>query len=243
MPALGIALGLWAGIWLLNLVILKFKVRIWTPCGYSLRKVVIASIVASTLIIPHLYGFQRQHGDWRWPSYGYARWNANIEFPERLGTAGFPTKKEFQQSPYAGPRISYAQYLFGLHTPVEVVTFQLLGWFKLLFFQALSSSDYYKAIIQHLINFQLLKVLRFVSFTTILAAAIGVMFAFSWFRMLIDQQMWWAPLMVLWATLYAAFLYHLKLVEPLRHTVHIYPLFIMITLMGIAIQLKSDRKT
>jgi hypothetical protein len=63
----------------------------------------------------------------------YARWLANNEkfiageplpHPEL-----FPTTEEFKTcGPYCGPRLTYFQYLFVLHTPQQVVTYSLEGY-------------------------------------------------------------------------------------------------------------------
>jgi hypothetical protein len=203
------------------------------PKGYTLPKVVLAMSLSLALFIPHLYGLQKRHGDWRWPSYGYARWNANVEFPERLGTPGFPTQEEFNKSPYAGPRISYGEYLFGLHTPFQLVKYQILGWIELTAYQVLSFSP------------QSLKRLMFAvsigSFSGILMSIgpapalgflLGIVSLVAWFRLLLDKRLWWMPLMLLWGTYYVAFLYHVRLVEPLRHTMHTYPLLVLIMTWG-----------
>ncbi len=89
-------------------------------------------------VAPHMALYQQP------PEYGlihdpfldtdsYARWNANVE-KFRLGRPLphpelFPTRAEYERfGPYFGPRLTSAQYLFELHTPVELVTFSLAGF-------------------------------------------------------------------------------------------------------------------
>jgi hypothetical protein len=63
----------------------------------------------------------------------YARWNANTEKFE-LGRPMphpelFPTRAEYDKyGPYFGPKITYTQYLFELHSPSELVGFSLAGY-------------------------------------------------------------------------------------------------------------------
>ncbi len=235
-PALSIAFGTWLGLWLLSLFVKKASIRPWIPRGITFPKVLLALGVSLALFIPHLYGLQKRHGDWRWPSYGYARWNANVEFPDRLGTPGFPTVEEFKKSPYAGPRITYGEYLYGLHTPFQLVKYQALGWMELTAYQLLSLSP------QSLKRLKRATEISNRSFSGIIMSfgpalalgfLLGIIALVAWFRLLVDKRLWWIPLMLLWGTYYVAFLYHVRLVEPLRHTMHTYPLLALIMTWGV----------
>jgi len=185
------------------------------------------------LFVPHLIGMQVRHGDWRWPGYGYARWNANMEFPERLNTPGFPTTEEFESSPYAGPRITYREYMFGLHTAWQVIRYQILGWIEMLGYQSLSSSRLIEPLMIHLVNKNFNGLFHVTGFSIFLSVIVGAVACFSFFRGLADKELWWAPWMLLWGTFYVAFLYHIRLVEPFRHTAHIYPLLVLVCIAGI----------
>jgi hypothetical protein len=234
-PALGIVFGTWLVLWLVSLVANRASLGLIIPKGYSLPKVLLAMSISLALFIPHLYGLQKRHGDWRWPSYGYARWNANVEFPERLGTPGFPTVEEFNKSPYAGPRISYGEYLFGLHTPSQLVKYQILGWVELTAYQILSFCAQSLKRLMFSISggtFSFLGILTSIGPALVLGFLLGIVSLVAWFRLLLDKRYWWMPLMLLWGTYYVAFLYHVRLVEPLRHTMHTYPLLVLITTWG-----------
>jgi hypothetical protein len=232
-PALGVVFGTWLVLWFMNFVEKRASIRLIIPKGYSLPKVLLAMAVSLALFIPHLYGLQKQHGDWRWPSYGYARWNANVEFPERLGTPGFPTVEEFKKSPYAGPRISYGEYLFGLHTPFQLVKYQILGWVELTAYQVLSfSTQSLKRLMFAVSSGSFSAVVMSIGPALALGFLLGIVSLVAWFRLLLDKRLWWMPLMLLWGTYYVAFLYHVRLVEPLRHTMHTYPLLILIMTWG-----------
>src|SRR2546425_1568319 len=98
-PALGIVLPVvWAG-WLLNLLSERWRAFRVHPCQWTAPQLVLASMLAVLLYAPHLHGLYKVHGDPSWPSHGYARLNANLEFPDRLGTPGFPTPEEFPRNP------------------------------------------------------------------------------------------------------------------------------------------------
>jgi hypothetical protein len=234
-PALGIVFGAWLLLWLMNVVNKSARLRLTVPKGYRFPKVLLAMGVSLALFLPHLYGLQKQYGDWRGPSYGYARWNANVEFPERLGTPGFPTVEEFKKSPYAGPRISYGEYLFGLHTPYQLAKYQVLGWVELTAYQVLSFSTQTLKRLMFSIELSggsLSGILRSMGPGLALGFLLGMIGLVTWFRLLFDKRDWWMPLMLLWGTYYVAFLYHVRLVEPLRHSMHTYPLLVLIMMWG-----------
>ena len=232
-PALGMAVGLWVGLWILKPFFQKYARSLRMPKGYDLKNICLATFIALMLFTPHLIGMQYRHGDWRWATYGYARWNANMEFPERLNTPGFPTTEEFKSSPYAGPKISYREYMFGLHTPLQIIRYQVLGWIELLGYQSLSSSRFLEPLMMQLVNKNFSGLFHIIGFSFITAVIIGLIACLSFFRALMDRELWWAPLLLLWGTFYVAFLYHLRLVESFRHTAHIYPLLILVCLAGI----------
>ena len=232
-PALSIAFGTWLGLWLVSLFVKETSSRSCIPRGVTFPKVLLALGVSLALLIPHLYGLQKRHGDWRWPSYGYARWNANVEFPDRLGTPGFPTVEEFKKSPYAGPRITYGEYLYGLHTPFQLVKYQTLGWMELTAYQVLSLSPQSHKLAIEISNRSFSGIIMSFGPALALGFLLGIIALVAWFRLLVDKRLWWMPLMLLWGTSYVAFLYHVRLVEPLRHTMHTYPLLALIMMWGV----------
>lgn len=237
--ALGLAFGLWGALWLIKTVFSRRNTQPWLPQGYSLKKISLAAVIAICLFMPHLYGLHKRYGDWRWPSYGYARWNANMEFPERFGTTGFPTLEEFKESPYSGPRISYADYLFDLHTPLQLVRYQLLGWVELFGYQALSFSAYRTPLVIQLTERRIKGIRHLVAPSIVFAFVMGLISLGAWFRLFLDRNLWWIPPTLLWGTSYVAMLYHVRVVEPIRHTVHVYLLMVLLTVWGIRWIFKS----
>ncbi len=231
-PALSIVFGTWVMLWLINVVGKTTSIRLMIPNGYRFPKILMAMGISLALFIPHLSGLQKRYGDWRWPSYGYARWNANMEFPDRIGSSGFPSAEEFKKSPYAGPQISYSEYLFGLHTPFQLVKYQVFGWVELTVYQALSLSSKSLKLAIEISNRRLSGVIMSLDPKLALGLLLGMIAMLAWFRLLMDKHLWWMPLMLLWGTYYVAFLYHVRLVEPLRHTMHTYPLLVLIIVWG-----------
>lgn len=71
---------------------------------------------------PYLYALYKVHEDPSWPSYGYARSNANTEFRDRLRMV-----EEFEKDLYAGPRITYGEYLFGMHSTPKLLYDHMRG--------------------------------------------------------------------------------------------------------------------
>jgi hypothetical protein len=79
-------------------------------------------------VLPHRYGFYQRYGDPFWDTASYARAIANTEF---AGTPGFPTRAEIAVDGGMGPPLTYAQYLFTLHTPLQVLRGTAAGLFDL----------------------------------------------------------------------------------------------------------------
>jgi Dolichyl-phosphate-mannose-protein mannosyltransferase len=80
------------------------------------------------LLAPHRYNMYRLHADPFWDTARYARWNANFEF---AGRPGFPTRQQLELNGYVGPPITYAQYMFGLHSVADIVVGTVRGYLKL----------------------------------------------------------------------------------------------------------------
>lgn len=103
-----------------------------SPPGGSWRVrgglVALALLVAVGVFVPHKLGIARVHGTAFWDTDIAARWLANEEF---AGRPGFPSIEDVARNPYAGPRISFLGYLFGLHTPGEVLWRALRGFGKI----------------------------------------------------------------------------------------------------------------
>lgn len=112
-------------------VLLSFLVR-YRPSWRTVGLVGAAVVIMLGAEGAHRIGLYEHHGDAQFDTAGYNRWNANIErfligrplpHPEL-----FPTAEQYQQfGPYFGPKISTAQYLFVIHSPVELVRDSLAG--------------------------------------------------------------------------------------------------------------------
>lgn len=87
--------------WQKSLVLIFSMVLIWQPISYNIKK---------------------RHGSSNYWIGKYARWNANSEFVEKLGQPGFPSKEEWQKDAYAGPPITYFDYLFKMRTFSELIS-------------------------------------------------------------------------------------------------------------------------
>ena len=231
--AIGIVLPLIGFGWLINVY------RDWrrqprlSPTQWKWFHLAAASMVASLLYVPHLYGIYVVHGDLSWPSYGYARWNANIEFPQRIGTAGFPSREEFQQDTYAGPRITYAEYLFGLHTIPQLLYGQLKGWVESIVYMSVSSTPRLKSLVFLQQASGISAVLRHLTGSTVIVFVFFLLFTMiGWVDLWHRAAYWWVPFLSLWGIWHAAFLYSVRVIEPFRHTAHVYPLLLFCFLWG-----------
>lgn len=199
----------------------------------------ISSCLAVALFAPHLYGLYTVHGDASWPSYQYARWNANVEFPERYGTEGFPTDEEAKHSLFAGPRLSYSQYIFELHSVEVLIRGQIVGWMESTAYMTASLAPKMglrdmKGYVESVKAKGLPATVRDMpSATVVIALTVGFVTLYGWLALLRHAQWWWIPCLTLWGTWYVAYLYSVKAVEPFRHTGHVYPLLVLCFLYGL----------
>ena len=232
-PALGVVLPLiWLG-WLLNLWRERSGLASFRPRQWCWSHLGLASIISVALFLPHLHGLYKVHGDPSWPSYGYARWNANVEFPERLGTVGFPSAGEFERNPYAGPRITYGEYLFDLHSISKLLYGHMKGWVESSVYMSASHTPSLKALVFLHQSSGFSAVLRHLSPVTLVMFVVSLVFtAWGWVDLWKRPQYWWVPFLSLWGTWYAAYLYSVRLIEPFRHTGHVYPLLLLCFLWG-----------
>jgi hypothetical protein len=232
-PALGVMLPFFWSAWLVNQWRGRSGGELVSPSHWKWQHLGTASIVALSVFMPHLHGLYKVHGDPFWPSYGYARWNANMEFPERIGTEGFPTLEEFKRTPYTGPRITYREYLFGMHSISALIRGQLKGWIESTAFMSASPTPRLKELIflYHASGTRAL--MRHIGFWTITVLALSLgLTAIGWLALLTHRTYWWIPLLSVWGTWYVAFLYSVRLVEPFRHTGHVYVLLLCCLIWG-----------
>lgn len=98
---------------------------------WAWQRWLVACAIMVALIAPMHVGYAFSHGDPFYPSTYGAMVNRNLEFPERHGTPGFPTREEFASNWAAGPKITISQYLFGLHTVPQFVEYSVRGFLKI----------------------------------------------------------------------------------------------------------------
>lgn len=94
--------------------------------------VLVATLIMGAAETGHRVGMFEHHQNAFWDTARYVRWSANEElfrFHRPLPHAELvPTLQQYQtQGPYTGPSITNYQYLFVLHSPVELVRDSLAG--------------------------------------------------------------------------------------------------------------------
>ena len=232
-PALSIVLPLVWLCWLANCWRASKGWSLLTPSQWRWTQLGLASVLAVMLCLPHLYGLYKVHGDPSWPSYGYARWLANVEFSDRLGTPGFPSNEEFANSAYTGPRITYSEYLFGLHTIPRLIQGQIKGWVESTTYMTVSATPHMKDLIFLFQASGISAVIRQLTLWMVLLIGLSIgLTAWGWLVLWREPQYWWVPFLSIWGTWYSAYLYSARLIEPFRHTGHVYPLLLFCALCG-----------
>jgi hypothetical protein len=88
-------------------------------------------LVMGLLAGPMYIGYWFTHGDPFYPGTYGATVNRNLEFPERMGTPGFPTPEEYAANWAAGPKISPMAYFFGYHTPRQFLEYMGRGFWRI----------------------------------------------------------------------------------------------------------------
>jgi len=88
-------------------------------------------LVMGLLAGPMYIGYWFTHGDPFYPGTYGATVNRNLEFPERMGTPGFPTPEEYAANWAAGPKISPMTYFFGYHTPRQFLAYMVRGFWRI----------------------------------------------------------------------------------------------------------------
>ncbi len=241
--AFGVTIPLMWLAWIINCC------RDWTkrprlsPGQWRWTHLMAAGVLAGSMFAPHLYGIYRVHGDPFWSSDGYARWNANVEFPDRLGTAGFPSREEFEKNPYAGPRITYREYMVGLHSIPQLLVGQLKGWLESTVYMSASHTLGLKGMVFlqqasgiHAMRRHLRPLTAAVFVFSVALTAVG------WIQLWSSGRYWWVPFLTLWGTWHAAYLYSVRAVEPFRHTAHVEPLLLFCLLWGGASSIRWCRE-
>jgi hypothetical protein len=141
----------------------------------------------------------------------YARWNANFEF---AGKPGFPTIEQLQKDGYIGPRLTYNEYMFGMHTKRELLIGTVRGYYKLFRNMELCpwrvTSTVRRAAVN--ITFQVMAVIGFV-------AALRL------------RKYRWIPLAFMLMEFPVSFVFDRALVEPYRHSYSAFPLVLFSTMV------------
>lgn len=232
-PAITIVPALLGVGWAVNVWRERYGYTVLPPGQWKLMHIVFIGILAGALYVPHTYGLYTVYGDPAKASNGYARWNANFEFPERIGTQGFPTAAEFAANPYAGPRLTYSEYLFGLHSIPALLKGQIIGWIESTGYMSTSVTPHVKEYIFLFHASGMHAVIRHLTIIMIAVFALSLgLTVIGWLDLWRCPRLWWVPFLCIWGTWYAAFLYSVRLVEPFRHTGHVYPALILCLIWG-----------
>jgi hypothetical protein len=173
---------------------------------------ILLAVVAAG-VVPHRYSMYKLHGDPYNDTTGYARWNANHEF---AGRPGFPTRAELQSNGYIGPRITYREYMLGMHTPWELAEGTVRGYWKLYLHMEVSPFG--------VTNY---RVRRWINIVFQVVALIGFLIA------LWKREYLWLPFAFLLFEFPVSFLYDRSLVETYRHSYSAYPLVLFAAVLAI----------
>jgi hypothetical protein len=175
-------------------------------------------------VAPHRYSMYQLHGDAFYDGAKYARWLANVEF---AGRPGFPTQAEVQANVFTGPRITYGQWLFGMHTPRELAVDTLAGYWKLFRHMEVSPSA--------LLRQRYVRAAVNVTFQVMAAAGLIIAVWMPRYR--------WIPLAFVLIELPVAFMYTRKLVESYRHSYSAFPLFLFAAVLCANVAWNAVRRT
>lgn len=184
-----------------------------------LKRVVLMGSLAILLMIlllaPHQSMIYKRHGDLFWDTHMHTRWYANLEFG---GKPGFPSREDLEKDAYAGPKITYAEYLFKLHTPTEAFLGTLRGFLKIM---AGMDMIGYRGPVASLLGFDP----GWVDHVIMTLGIMGLLLA------LFLPGLRWLPLLFLALTAPVAFLYDKGLTEPYRLTMQAFPFFLLMGLL------------
>ncbi|MBI3988609.1 MAG: glycosyltransferase family 39 protein [candidate division NC10 bacterium] len=178
------------------------------------------------LLAPHQFMIYNRHGDLFWDTNLHTRWYANLEFG---GKPGFPSREELEKNAYAGPKLTYAQYLFTLHTPAEAMIGTLRGFVKIAGGMNLVG---YRGPVAALLGFDP----GWVDHLVTAIGALGLLVA------LLSPGFRWLPLTFLALTFPVAFLYDKGLTEPYRLTMQAFSFFLLSGLLAVRYGLKVGRE-
>jgi hypothetical protein len=95
------------------------------------RHWIVAVAVLGLVAGPMYVGYFFTHGDPFYPGTYGATVNRNLEFPERMGSPGFPSPEAYAADWAAGPQISPLKYFFGYHTIPQFVEYSIRGFLRI----------------------------------------------------------------------------------------------------------------
>lgn len=186
------------------------------PRGWAAAALAFGLMAA--ILFPHRLNGYRLTGDWNWDKNG-RHW-ANLEF---AGQPGYPSKQEAWAHPGGvgeKDKMDPFVYYFKLHTPWQIIEGNARGLWKL--FRRLELVGFHRGV-QRLTGVNLAPVdILFQGLVLI-----GLLLALA-------RKWWWLPLTALSLLAHVAFLYDRGLVEPWRHTYHVFPLAVFSALLCIA---------
>jgi len=205
----------------------------YRPLRTAFVSLLISVALVAFAVVGHRVAMFERQGDAFWDTAGYARWNANVEkfqYGHHLDHPElFPSEADYLKiGPYSGPRITYTQYLFQIHTLPDFVIGTAAGFIDVLATTGgfyVPGADKVLEPISQKMNVPLAKVADDgIDLVLKAAAAIGLLaLVVSSLRrpQLADLLL---PTMVASGLAFSTFLYHLRLVEPYRNTIQFYPL-------------------
>jgi hypothetical protein len=179
--------------------------------GAWMAGMAITAAILAAGVVPHRYSMYKLHGDPFWDTGMYARWNANFEF---AGQPGFPTIEELQKDGYIGPRLTYDEYMFGMHTKSDLLVGTVRGYYKL--FRKMELCPWWVKDLDRRSTVN-------IAFQVVAAAGL---IASVWFR-----KYRWIPLAFMLMEFPVSFLFDRKLVEPYRHGYSAFPLVLFSAMM------------
>jgi hypothetical protein len=135
--------------------------------------------------------------------------------------------EEFEKNPYAGPRITYGEYLFGMHSIPKLLYGQMKGWVESSVYMSVSHTPNLKSLVfLHQASGFSAVLWHLTAVTSVVFVCSLFLTALGWADLWRRPQYWWVPFLSLWGTWYAAYLYSVRAIEPFRHTAHVYPLLL-----------------
>jgi hypothetical protein len=89
------------------------------------------SAIVALLAGPMYLGFWFTRLDPFYPGTYGATVNRNLEFPDRMGTPGFPTPEDYAANWAAGPPTTPFKYFFGYHSPTQFIDYTARGFLRI----------------------------------------------------------------------------------------------------------------